>query len=99
MGMCLALLSERDPAKYTLSNALSHHAHTISSLRHRISQKIFNTTTYINVLCAMQTDVRYADVLGLSLLLLQKQAILGNEKAKATHKAGLAVVAQMMTGC
>ena len=99
MGMCLALLSKREPTKYTLSNALSHHAHTISGLRHRISQKIFNQTTYINILCAMQTEVRLADILALFLLLLQKQAILGNEKAMAAHKAGLDVVAQMMTGC
>jgi hypothetical protein len=63
MGMLLSWLSTRYPTKYPLSAALHYHGLNISRLRYRLSQRKFNEETFVNVLCAVQTEVRIAYII------------------------------------
>jgi hypothetical protein len=62
MGMLLSWLHGEFPKVYTLSAARFHQAQAIPILRQRLAQGMHNDETYVIMLCAMQTDVRRADM-------------------------------------
>ena len=57
MGMMLCWLATQFPSVYPIGAALHHQAQSLPIIRQRLSKRIFDSGTFLNILCAMQTSV------------------------------------------
>ena len=57
MGMMLCWLATQFPSVYPIGAGLHHQAQSLPIIRQRLKTRIFDSVTFLNILCAMQTDV------------------------------------------